>query len=99
MKLTETLDMDIASYEQKYGKTVTPALRELLASMAAVGDYFYDLGVNDAATGQIPLAKASFVEWTKRDLGDRYDENDDSISTLMHMCYTDGYNNQREAAE
>ena len=99
MKLTETLDRTIAAYEQKYDETVKPVLRDLLTQMAVAGDCFHDLGVNDAATGKIPLTKANFVEWEKRELGDRYDEDDDSISSLMHMCYADGYDSKKRSAE
>lgn len=91
MKPTETLDEDIAAYERKTGDAVSPELRELFAAMADAGDHFYSLGAKDAAEGYARRTIQPFIEWEKRDMGDRYDEKDNQIAILMHLYYTRGY--------
>lgn len=89
MKMTETLNRDIAEFEKVTGKAVTPEIRGL---MAAAGDQFEDLGVRDAHSGRAQRTKEAFIEWGKRNLVNPEGE-DDPIVNLMYKCYMDGYKN------
>lgn len=90
MKMTETLNQDIAKFEKATGKEVSPRLRELIAAMAAAGDHFEDLGAKDASSGRAQRTKEAFIEWGKRELPGPEGE-DNSIVDLMYRCYLDGY--------
>ena len=90
MKMTETLNRDIAEFEKVTGKVVSPRLRELIAAMAAAGDHFEGLGEKDARSGRGQRTKAAFIEWGRRDLNDP-EGKDNSIVDLMYQCYIDGY--------
>lgn len=91
MKMTETLNQDIAAFERVTGKAVSPRLRDLITAMAAAGDHFEDLGEKDARSGRGQRTKAAFIEWGRRELNDP-EGKDDSIVDLMYQCYLDGYN-------
>lgn len=90
MKMTETLNRDIAEFEKATGKEVSPRLRELIAAMAAAGDHFEDLGAKDATSGRAQRTKEAFIEWGKRELADP-EGKDNPIVDLMYQCYLDGY--------
>ncbi len=90
MKLTETLNQDIAAFERVTGKAVSPRLRDLIAAMAAAGDQFEDLGTKDARNGYAQRTKEAFIEWGKRELVNP-EGKDDPIVDLMYRCYIDGY--------
>ena len=91
MKMTETLNQDIAKFEKATGKAVSPRLRDLIAAMASAGDHFEDLGANDASSGRAQRTKEAFIEWGKRELSDP-EGKDNPIIELMYQCYLDGYN-------
>lgn len=90
MKMTETLNQDIAKFENATGKAVSPRLRGLIAAMAVAGDRFEDLGEQDASSGRAQRTKEAFIEWGKRELADP-DGKDNPIVDLMYQCYLDGY--------
>lgn len=94
MKLTETLDQDIAKFEKATGKAVSPKLRKLIAALAATGDQFEDLGEKDARSGHGQRTKAAFIELGRRVLNDPVGK-DHPIVKLMYMCFMDGYNSGR----
>lgn len=90
MKMTETLNQDIAEFEKATGKAVSPKLRDLIAAMAATGDQFEDLGAKDASSGRAQRTKEAFIEWGKRELADP-EGKDNPIVDLMYQCYLDGF--------
>ena len=96
MKLTKTLDQDIAQFEKATGKAVSPKLRKLIAALAATGDQFENMGVKDAASGRQQRTRKDFVEWGRRDLSDT-EGKDNPIVDLMYQCYLDGYSVGRTA--
>lgn len=98
MKLTETLKQDIAEFEKVTGRIVRPEVLPLLASLAAAGDRFEELGIKDAAGGYEQRTKEAFIEWGKRVLIDP-EGKDNPIVELMYMCYMDGYNAGRAQYE
>lgn len=83
MKLTETLNQDIA-------KAVSPRVWDLIAAMAAAGDQFEKLGEKDARSGRGQRTKVAFIEWGRRNLNDP-EGKDNSIVDLMYQCYLDGF--------
>lgn len=91
MKMTETINEDIAEFEKATGKVVSPKLRELIEALAIAGDYFKNLGERDASHGRKRRTKSAFIEWGRRDLDDP-EGKDNSIVDLMYQCYLDGYN-------
>lgn len=95
MKMTESLNQDIAEFKKATGKEVSPKLRDLIAAIAAAGDHFEDLGEKDARSGRAQRTKEAFIEWGKRELIHPADK-DDLIVELMYMCYMDGYNTGKE---
>ena len=90
MKLTETLNQDIAELEKATGKVVSNEVLPLLKAVAAAGDYFEELGTKDAADGRPQRKKEAFIEWGKRELTDPTGK-DNPIVELMYTCYINGY--------
>lgn len=91
MKLTQTLNQDIAGFEKATGKAVSPKLRDLIAAIATAGDHFEDLGAKDASSGRAQRTKEAFIKWGKRELAD-LEGKDNPIADLMYQFYQDGYN-------
>lgn len=97
MKMTETLNQDIAKFEKATGKAVSPKLRDSIAAIAAAGDQFEDLGEKDACSGRAQRTKEAFIECCKRELADPAGK-DKPIVDLLYQCYLDGYNAGKDAA-
>ena len=91
MKLTETLNQDVAELEKATGKTISQKARALIAAMAATGDQFEDLGTKDAASGRARRKKEAFIKFGRQELNNT-EGKDDLIVDLMYQCYLVGYN-------
>ena len=96
MKLSATMNQDLAELEKAKCKPVSPMLAKLCAAVADAGDYFNDLGVKDASSGRAQRTEETFIAWGRKELGNAEGENK-PIVDLMYMCYQEGYNAEKEA--
>ena len=78
----------IPDFEKVTGVAVSPELAKLINALAAGGDYFKKLGIQDAEAGRTQRTKAAFIEWGEKEVKPPAEP----IVELMYLYYTNGYN-------